>query len=177
MDRWRCAWTPAYDSAQSFQVPHLHRNRTQSGPGSRTILYGGGPHVLIAGENFTFMITAPRANSRNSRRVCTYGQARRSDAGRRQVAAAGGPAGHCNSAELQWEQEQHFARAIAALPKNSRERALVTGQAYDTICTILAAQRTDDRTVGDGARQTLHAARARTAEPPNQSRHRPATTL
>lgn len=47
-------------------------------------------------------------------------------------------------AQLQWEQEQRFARAIAALPKNSRERALVTGQAYDTICTILAAQRTDD---------------------------------
>jgi SAM-dependent methyltransferase len=47
-------------------------------------------------------------------------------------------------AELQWEQEQRFARAIAATPKNSRERALVTGQAYDTICTILAAQ-----TVGD----------------------------
>jgi SAM-dependent methyltransferase len=47
-------------------------------------------------------------------------------------------------AELQWKQEQRFARAIAQLPKNSRERALVTGQAYDTICTILAAQRTDD---------------------------------
>jgi SAM-dependent methyltransferase len=45
--------------------------------------------------------------------------------------------------ELQWEQEQRFARVIAALPKNSRERALVTGQAYDTICTILAAQATN----------------------------------
>jgi SAM-dependent methyltransferase len=43
--------------------------------------------------------------------------------------------------ELQWEQEQRFAKAIAALPKQSRERSLVTGQAYDTICTILAAQR------------------------------------
>lgn len=43
--------------------------------------------------------------------------------------------------ELQWEQEQRFAKAIAALPKHSRERSLVTGQAYDTICTILAAQR------------------------------------
>ncbi len=45
--------------------------------------------------------------------------------------------------QLQWEQEQRFARAIAALPKNSHERALVTGQAYDTICTILSAQRTE----------------------------------
>ena len=47
-------------------------------------------------------------------------------------------------AELQWEQEQRFARAIAATPKNSRERALITGQAYDTICAILAAQRADN---------------------------------
>jgi len=47
--------------------------------------------------------------------------------------------------ELQWDQEQHFARAIAALPKNSHERALVTGQAYDTVCTIFAAQQTDDQ--------------------------------
>lgn len=45
--------------------------------------------------------------------------------------------------QLQWEQEQHFARAIAAVPARSRERALVTGQAYDTICTILAAQQAD----------------------------------
>jgi SAM-dependent methyltransferase len=44
--------------------------------------------------------------------------------------------------QLQWEQEQCFAQAIAALPKNSHDRALVTGQAYDTICTILSAQRT-----------------------------------
>jgi SAM-dependent methyltransferase len=47
-------------------------------------------------------------------------------------------------AELQWEQEQRFARAIASTPRNSQERVLVTGQAYDTICTILAAQRTDN---------------------------------
>lgn len=40
---------------------------------------------------------------------------------------------------LQWEQEQRFARAIAATPKKSHERELVTGQAYDTICAILAA--------------------------------------
>ncbi|MDZ4658469.1 MAG: class I SAM-dependent methyltransferase [Bythopirellula sp.] len=46
---------------------------------------------------------------------------------------------------LQWEQEQRFARAIAALPKNSHERVLLTGQAYDTICTILAALQTDDQ--------------------------------
>ncbi len=45
--------------------------------------------------------------------------------------------------QLQWQQEQRFAQTIAALPKNSHERAFVTGQAYDTICTILSAQRTD----------------------------------
>lgn len=42
--------------------------------------------------------------------------------------------------ELQWEQEQKFARAILAYPKGSQQRSLITGQAYDTICTILAAQ-------------------------------------
>jgi len=42
---------------------------------------------------------------------------------------------------LQWEQEQRFAKAILALPKGSSERALVIGQAYDTVCTILAAQQ------------------------------------
>jgi SAM-dependent methyltransferase len=42
--------------------------------------------------------------------------------------------------ELQWQQEQRFARAIAALPKNSPERASMTGRAYDAVCTILAAQ-------------------------------------
>lgn len=46
--------------------------------------------------------------------------------------------------ELQWEQEQRFSKAIAAMPKQSRERSLITGQAYDTICTILAAQRSQD---------------------------------
>jgi len=45
--------------------------------------------------------------------------------------------------QLQWEQEQRFANAILACPKGSRERALVIGQAYDTICTILAAQQAD----------------------------------
>lgn len=43
--------------------------------------------------------------------------------------------------QLQWVQEQKFARAMVACEKGSRERALVTGQAYDTICTILAAQQ------------------------------------
>jgi SAM-dependent methyltransferase len=47
-------------------------------------------------------------------------------------------------AELQWEQEQRFARAIASTPRKSHERELVTGQAYDTICTIFAAQRTNN---------------------------------
>jgi SAM-dependent methyltransferase len=43
--------------------------------------------------------------------------------------------------QLQFEQEQKFARAICTMPKGSEKRALVTGQAYDTICTILAAQQ------------------------------------
>lgn len=43
--------------------------------------------------------------------------------------------------ELQWEQEQRFARAILQCPKGSQERGLVIGQAYDTICAILAAQQ------------------------------------
>ena len=45
---------------------------------------------------------------------------------------------------LQWEQEQLFARAIVNSPKGSGERALVTGQAYDTICSILSAQQGGD---------------------------------
>lgn len=45
--------------------------------------------------------------------------------------------------ELQWEQEQKFARAIMAYPKGSPERGLIIGQAYDTICTILVAQASD----------------------------------
>lgn len=46
--------------------------------------------------------------------------------------------------ELQWEQEQQFARAMQLFPPHSPDRALVSGQAYDTICTILAAQQTGD---------------------------------
>jgi SAM-dependent methyltransferase len=42
--------------------------------------------------------------------------------------------------DLQWREEQAFARAIMAAPKGSTERRIVIGQAYDTICTILAAQ-------------------------------------
>jgi SAM-dependent methyltransferase len=49
---------------------------------------------------------------------------------------------------LQWQLEQTSARTIMQHPKGSRERALAIGQAYDTICTILAAQ-------GDGADQPL----------------------
>ncbi len=41
---------------------------------------------------------------------------------------------------LQWDQEQKFANAIRSLPKGSNDRALVIGQAYDTVCAILAAQ-------------------------------------
>ena len=41
--------------------------------------------------------------------------------------------------QLQWEQERMFAHAIRSLPKGSHDRALVTGQAYDTVCSILAA--------------------------------------
>jgi len=47
--------------------------------------------------------------------------------------------------QLQWEQEELFSRAIIEAPKASQERTLVTGQAYDTICTILAAQQGDDQ--------------------------------
>lgn len=46
--------------------------------------------------------------------------------------------------QLQWEQEQGFARAILACPKGSTDRTMVIGQAYDTICTILAAQQPGD---------------------------------
>ncbi|MCA9259093.1 MAG: methyltransferase domain-containing protein [Planctomycetales bacterium] len=41
--------------------------------------------------------------------------------------------------QLQWEQEQKFARAIKTCKPGSRERQMVTAQAYDTICTLLAA--------------------------------------
>ena len=40
--------------------------------------------------------------------------------------------------ELQWEQEQKFAEAIPAFLARSPERAMIIGQAYDTISTILA---------------------------------------
>lgn len=42
---------------------------------------------------------------------------------------------------LQWDQEQKFANAIRQLPKGSNDRVLVIGQAYDTVCAILAAQQ------------------------------------
>jgi SAM-dependent methyltransferase len=45
--------------------------------------------------------------------------------------------------ELQWKQEQSFARAIIAAPKGSTERREVVCQAYDTICKILASQLVD----------------------------------
>ena len=43
--------------------------------------------------------------------------------------------------ELQFDQEQRFARAIQSFPPRSRERSLVTAQAYDTVCALLSAQR------------------------------------
>jgi SAM-dependent methyltransferase len=46
---------------------------------------------------------------------------------------------------LQWEQEQVYARAIMASPKDSPERILLIRQAYDTICAILSAQAADAR--------------------------------
>ena len=46
---------------------------------------------------------------------------------------------------LQWEQEQAFAQAIQAAPRQSDQREQVVSQAYDTVCTILAAQATDDK--------------------------------
>jgi predicted TPR repeat methyltransferase len=45
--------------------------------------------------------------------------------------------------ELQWEQEQSFARAIKAAPKCSWERGKIIQRAYDTVCKILAAQLAD----------------------------------
>jgi len=51
---------------------------------------------------------------------------------------------HAQLHQLQFEQEQKFARAICAMPKGSEQRTLVAGQAYDTVCTILAAQQADD---------------------------------
>ncbi|MCA9236029.1 MAG: class I SAM-dependent methyltransferase [Planctomycetales bacterium] len=44
-------------------------------------------------------------------------------------------------AQLQFEQEQKFAQAILAFPARSQERGMVVGQAYDTVCGILAALR------------------------------------
>jgi 2-polyprenyl-3-methyl-5-hydroxy-6-metoxy-1,4-benzoquinol methylase len=45
--------------------------------------------------------------------------------------------------ELQWAQEQYFARAIKASPKGSAERSQLVRQAYETVCRILAAQLED----------------------------------
>lgn len=47
--------------------------------------------------------------------------------------------------KLQWEEEQQFAKAIVQAPKASEERARVTGQAYDTVCSILSAQQAGDQ--------------------------------
>jgi len=44
---------------------------------------------------------------------------------------------------LQWEQEQQFARQILRSAKGSPGRNVVTSHAYDTICSILAAQRNE----------------------------------
>ena len=79
--------------------------------------------------------------------------------------------------ELQWEQEQHFAHAIAALPRNSHERTLVTGQAYDTVCTISRSSTHSGPIFGDGPRQALYATRPGIAPPSNQSGNRPAPAL
>lgn len=45
---------------------------------------------------------------------------------------------------LQWEQERKFAQAIRILPKGSEQRAMVTSQAYETVCAVLAAQQNDN---------------------------------
>jgi SAM-dependent methyltransferase len=45
--------------------------------------------------------------------------------------------------KLQWQQEQAFARSIMQCPKGSLERGQTIRQAYDSICTILAAQAAD----------------------------------
>jgi len=46
---------------------------------------------------------------------------------------------------LQWDQEQKFAKAMLACPKGSEARTKITGQAYDTVCVIFAAQQEDDQ--------------------------------
>ena len=50
-----------------------------------------------------------------------------------------GALGREQLAQLQWEQEQEFAAAILAAPAGSDERQAVVAQAYDTVCSILAA--------------------------------------
>jgi SAM-dependent methyltransferase len=45
--------------------------------------------------------------------------------------------------ELQWQQEQQYARTIMSHPKRSPQRGLAIRQAYDSICTILAALAAD----------------------------------
>jgi SAM-dependent methyltransferase len=50
--------------------------------------------------------------------------------------------------ELQWREEQAFARAILRAVPRSRERKEATCQGYDTVCTILAEMRA--RRGGDG---------------------------
>jgi len=44
---------------------------------------------------------------------------------------------------LQWEQEQQFARLILQAPKGSQQRDEFVAQAYDTVCSLLAAQQKD----------------------------------
>ena len=46
--------------------------------------------------------------------------------------------------QLRWEQERQFAQMILSLPKGSRERTLVIGQAYDSISTILESQQENE---------------------------------
>jgi len=45
--------------------------------------------------------------------------------------------GYRDLLDLQWHEERAFAEAIRRAPKGSAERARVTAQAYNTVCTIL----------------------------------------
>jgi 2-polyprenyl-3-methyl-5-hydroxy-6-metoxy-1,4-benzoquinol methylase len=53
--------------------------------------------------------------------------------------------------QLQWEQEQKFARAITAFPAGSPQRTLIVGQAYDTISTILVREAEERARQGGAA--------------------------
>lgn len=77
-----------------------------------------------------------------------------SDESERDLSALSVPELH----ELQWREEQAFARAILRAPPRSRERKEATCRGYDAVCTILAEMRArrggDDFAMGHNAKYT-----------------------